>query len=227
MLFRVRITEPESRYFMRQILQALGYLRQRLVMHRDVKPGNILLNYETGTGKNDCGKLVAKLCDFGLAAQLSSAGEKRYSANGSPNFVSPECLAADTVEGEGQSFPVDIWASGCILYAMLIGRPPFETDDASKTYTRIRNGLFHFPQSRPISAEAAGLIKSMLRRDPECRPTPFQCLDHSFFASFTPESLNVSCLTSPPDFSDTDAFICDVAERRDKATESLPKKRVL
>lgn len=77
--------------------------------------------------------LELKIGDFGLAARIEAMGEKKKTICGTPNYIAPEIL-----EGGGHSYEVDIWSLGAILYALLYGRPPFETSDVKKTYKRIK-----------------------------------------------------------------------------------------
>ena len=67
---------------------------------------------------------------------------------GTPNFLAPEIL---DMEGEGHSYEVDIWALGVILYAMLVGTPPFEGKDVQSTYGRIKGVRYNFPDSSRLS----------------------------------------------------------------------------
>ena len=63
-----------------------------------------------------------KIGDFGLATTVDE-GERKRTLCGTPNYIAPEVL-----EKRGHSFEVDIWAIGCILYTLLFGKPPFETE---------------------------------------------------------------------------------------------------
>jgi polo-like kinase 1 len=68
-----------------------------------------------------------------LAAKLEIEGEKRKTVCGTPNYIAPEVLDSKL----GHSYEVDIWALGVIIYAMICGRPPFETPEVKQTYKKI------------------------------------------------------------------------------------------
>ena len=97
---------------------------------------------------------------------------------GTPNYIAPEIL-----EGKqgGHSYEVDIWSFGVILYAMIIGKPPFETSEIKQTYKRIRSIQYTFPDNVAISDDAKDLIKQILVLDPLRRPGIDEILNHNFF----------------------------------------------
>ena len=75
-----------------------------------------------------------KIGDLGLASKVEFVGEKKRTICGTPNYIAPEIL-----EGKGgHSYEVDIWSLGVILYTLVIGRPPFETNDVQDTYRKIK-----------------------------------------------------------------------------------------
>lgn len=117
------ITEPETRYYMKQLINGVSYLHQKNIIHRDLKLGNLFLNDD----------LHVKIGDFGLAAIVEHEGERKKTLCGTPNYIAPEIL-----QKKGHSFEVDIWSVGCIMYTLLIGRPPFESHTVKDTYIRIK-----------------------------------------------------------------------------------------
>lgn len=121
---RHTITEPEMRYYMKQILSGVHYLHQNKIIHRDLKLGNLFLNDD----------LQVKIGDFGLATRITYDGEEKKTLCGTPNYIAPEILTK-----RGHSYEVDIWSIGCIMYTLLAGKPPFETSTLKETYNKIKN----------------------------------------------------------------------------------------
>ena len=118
---RRRFTEPESRFFMIQLIGACHYMHSHQVIHRDLKLGNLFLDHE----------MNVKVGDFGLAALIENPGERKKTICGTPNYIAPEVLF-DTANGH--SFEVDTWSIGVILYTLVIGRPPFQTKEVKTIY---------------------------------------------------------------------------------------------
>ncbi|KAK9448082.1 kinase-like domain-containing protein [Limtongia smithiae] len=182
---RKRFTETETRFFLIQILGAVKYMHSRKVIHRDLKLGNIFLDQD----------MNIKIGDFGLAALLISQTDRKKTICGTPNYIAPEILFN---KEDGHSFEVDLWSVGIILYAMLIGKPPFQSKDVNLIYKRIRANDYEFPKDVQISDEARDLIKSLLNNDPSARPSLDQIVQHPFFDGDVPASLPASCLNGVP-----------------------------
>merc|ERR1719189_1818190 len=181
---RKAITEPETRYFMKQILLGVNYLHEKKIIHRDLKLGNIFLNEE----------MEIKIGDFGLATKESYDGERKRTLCGTPNYIAPEVLTK-----KGHSYEVDIWSIGCILFTLLVGKPPFETQTLKETYKRIRANEYHVPSR--IGLQAKNLIRQLLQDDPLKRPSVAKILQDEFLTQgYMPSRLPTSCLTMAPRF---------------------------
>uniref|UniRef100_A0A8C6VU02 Serine/threonine-protein kinase PLK n=1 Tax=Nothobranchius furzeri TaxID=105023 RepID=A0A8C6VU02_NOTFU len=178
------LTEPEVRYYLRQIVSGLKYLHEQEILHRDLKLGNFFVS----------DTMELKVGDFGLAAKLEPAGNRRKTICGTPNYLSPEVL-----NKQGHGCESDIWALGCVMYTMLLGRPPFETTNLKETYRCIREARYSLPSS--LSLQAKQLIANLLAKIPGDRPDLDHILRHDFFTQgFSPERLPPSCCHSAPDF---------------------------
>ncbi|CAF4432273.1 unnamed protein product, partial [Adineta steineri] len=79
---------------------------------------------------------------------------------GTPNYIAPE-----VINKKGHSYEVDVWSLGCILYTLLLGKPPFETSSLKDTYSKIRKNDYLIPENR-ISREVVLLIQRCLRHEP-------------------------------------------------------------
>jgi polo-like kinase 1 len=140
-----------------------------------------------------------KLGDFGLAAKLEFDGERKRTICGTPNYIAPEIL-----EGKnGHSYEVDIWSLGVIIYALLIGKPPYETPDVKTTYKKIKANSYSFPEHVPISDAAKSLIQKILVLDPAARPSLDEIMEHPFLnnGGTIPKLLPLSTLACPPSAS--------------------------
>jgi polo-like kinase 1 len=84
---------------------------------------------------------------------------------GTPNYIAPEILDGK----DGHSYEVDVWSLGCIFYTLLIGKPPFETDNIKTTYKKIKMNDYKVPSTSLISDDARDLIKAMLANEPSHR----------------------------------------------------------
>ncbi|KAL4225442.1 Serine/threonine-protein kinase plk1 [Mactra antiquata] len=181
---RKAITEPEARYFVRQVVSACQYLHGRNIIHRDLKLGNLFINDD----------MDVKVGDFGLATRVDYNGERKRTLCGTPNYIAPEVLGK-----KGHSFEVDVWSLGCILFTLLVGKPPFETSNLKDTYTRIKKNEYHIPSR--LSLCSRNLIQKLLRSDPSQRPNMDTILEDEFFTSgYLPSRLPTSCLTMAPRF---------------------------
>uniref|UniRef100_A0A8C2ADZ3 Serine/threonine-protein kinase PLK n=1 Tax=Cyprinus carpio TaxID=7962 RepID=A0A8C2ADZ3_CYPCA len=178
------LTEPEVRYYLKQTVSALKYLHDLEILHRDLKLGNLFVN----------DSMELKVGDFGLAAKLEPVSNRRKTICGTPNYLSPEVL-----NKQGHGWESDVWALGCVMYTMLLGKPPFETTNLKETYRCIREARYTIPTS--LSLPAKQLISGMLAQNPVDRPHLDDIIRHEFFTQgFMPETLPVSCCHSAPDF---------------------------
>ncbi|XP_032992642.1 serine/threonine-protein kinase PLK2-like isoform X3 [Lacerta agilis] len=181
---RKTLTEPEVRFYLKQVIAGLQYLHQQGIIHRDLKLSNFFI---TKT-------MQVKIGDLGLATREEQASRRRGVVCGTPNYLAPEVIAK-----KGHSFKSDVWALGCIMYTALTGCSPFEITHKQEMYRCIREG--RYPTPSRLSPSARGLIAKLLAPNPESRPTLEETLAHEFFTQgFTPTQLPSRACHSAPLF---------------------------
>jgi serine/threonine-protein kinase len=139
---RPRLPVVEAIGITTQVADGLAYAHERGVVHRDIKPGNIMI---LGSG-------LAKIMDFGIARlRASDVRTKTGVLLGSPKYMSPE-----QVLGEGADGRSDVFSLGVVLYEMLVGATPFSGDTVSNLMYQIATATPH-PPSR-INAEVPPML---------------------------------------------------------------------
>ncbi|MBN3299780.1 NEK8 kinase, partial [Amia calva] len=149
-------------HFFAQILLALYHVHNKLILHRDLKTQNILL---------DKHQMIVKIGDFGISKILVSKS-KAYTVVGTPCYISPELC-----EGKPYNQKSDIWALGCVLYELASLKRAFEAANLPALVLKIMSGTFA-PISDRYSPELRQLILNMLNLDPSKRPQLNEIMAH-------------------------------------------------
>jgi serine/threonine-protein kinase len=152
------IPVAEAATVMAQVCDALAAAHAAGVVHRDIKPGNILL----GPGR------TVKVCDFGIARLLdATALTATHVAVGTSSYMSPEQVAGRPLDGRA-----DLYAVGCVLFRMLTGTAPFVGDSAfNVAYQQLHNQPPTVRSRRAdIPEELDRLVGRLLAKDPARRP---------------------------------------------------------
>ena len=149
-----RLAPREAVGYFQQIIMAINYCHRFNIAHRDLKPENLLLDRD----KN------IKVADFGMAV-WQGAGHMLNTACGSPHYAAPEVIKGEAYDGTA----ADIWSCGVILYALLVGRLPFDDEDLPVLLEKVKAGKFSIPHD--VDARAQNLIRRMLEKDVNRRIT--------------------------------------------------------
>ncbi|GDX78721.1 hypothetical protein LBMAG42_05320 [Deltaproteobacteria bacterium] len=149
----------------RGILAGVSRAHRAGLVHRDLKPGNVLLDSADGM-------VIPKVADFGLAKILADDGDhsktRAGSAMGTPQFMAPEQIrSAKDVDPRA-----DIFALGCILYVLVCGSLPFDDADLLALYNKIASGRYQPPEAvvPGLDPAVAAAIHACLQVDRENRP---------------------------------------------------------
>lgn len=170
MKYQKRFTEAATRGYLNQICLGVQYIHSVGILHRDLKLGNMFLT------DND----VVKIGDFGLATHVDDVTSSTLC--GTPNYIAPEVLLK-----KDHGVEADIWAMGCMTYAMLVGKPPFETSSLDSTYNKIATNDFTLPEF--MSDSARSFICQLLDPEPKRRgnlnplPNGSNLLNHTFLTT--------------------------------------------
>ena len=173
------LNEPETRKILKDVISGLFYIHNRKIIHYDLKLENFIIGSD--------GKV--KIADFGLSTLLKKEqGKKNSYICGTPNYISPEILLK---KDNGCSFSSDIWSIGIAAFIMLTGKAPFSASTTDAIYENIKNCQFTFPTDINLSYEAKDFIKSILKFDPNKRPTAYDLLKHPFIKKHDSEPIQL------------------------------------
>lgn len=174
---------PEKRFpiwqahgYFCQLVEGLEYLHSKGVIHKDIKPGNLLITQDE----------VLKITDLGVAEALGTFAQDDTcrTSQGSPAFQPPEIAnGLDTFPG----FKVDVWSAGVTLYNMTTSLYPFEGDNIYKLFENIGKGEFTIPDS--VDSLMADLLRGMLMYHAADRFSIQQIRQHDWYKKKHPRTL--------------------------------------
>ena len=150
-----KVSEKLARKYFRQLIEGLEYVHEILkVVHRDIKPQNILFD------AND----DLKISDFGSAQYLQLGRDELTSSAGTYAFMAPELHSGSKVfKGK----PTDFWAAGITLYYMMEGKTPFNSKKITDLANEVKNLKIVFPAH--FSDNLKELLNKILDKDPDTR----------------------------------------------------------
>ncbi|KAJ0414675.1 Serine/threonine-protein kinase atg1 [Aspergillus carlsbadensis] len=176
------LNEVLVRHFLKQLTSALKFLRDRNLIHRDIKPQNLLLCPAPSSPRNEKTQVptfkgsvdsftpatgleslpLLKIADFGFARSLPSTSLAETLC-GSPLYMAPEILRYEKYDAKA-----DLWSVGTVLYEMVVGKPPFRASNHVELLQRIEtaNDKISFPSELTVSDDVKALIRRLLKRSP-------------------------------------------------------------
>ncbi|XP_062091497.1 serine/threonine-protein kinase TIO isoform X1 [Humulus lupulus] len=157
------LPEEQVQAIAKQLVRALHYLHSNRIIHRDMKPQNILI----GAGS------VIKLCDFGFARAMSTNTVVLRSIKGTPLYMAPEL-----VREQPYNHTADLWSLGVILYELFVGQPPFYTNSVYALIRHIVKDPVKYPDN--MSPNFRSFLKGLLNKVPQNRLTWPSLLEHPF-----------------------------------------------
>ena len=166
-----------------QIGEGLRYMHEQNMVHRDIKPDNMLCFSET----------YFVLSDFSVSTVLESDNQLLEDTKGSPAFLSPEECSGELCEAK----PCDVWAYGVSLYSAVFGMLPFNlAEGQGRTMAntilvvteKLENESLQFPKKLPdgLDDSVVDLLKKVLQKDPKKRPTFAEIVKHKYFKDAWP-----------------------------------------
>lgn len=157
-------------HFLKQLVSALEFLRNKSLVHRDIKPQNLLLcpplhskqEFKDGGFVGLWELPLLKIADFGFARFLPSTSMAETLC-GSPLYMAPEILRYEKYNAKA-----DLWSVGAVLYEMTVGKPPFRADNHVQLLKNIEksNDRIKFPSAAQVPESLKRLIRSLLKYNP-------------------------------------------------------------
>nr|XP_061791669.1 serine/threonine-protein kinase 10-like [Nerophis lumbriciformis] len=170
------LTEPQIKVVCRQTLQALVYLHDIKIIHRDLKAGNILLTLDGDV----------KLADFGVSARNTKTMQRRDSFIGTPYWMAPEVVMCETSKDRPYDYKADIWSLGVTLIELAQIEPPNHEMNPMRVLLKIaKSDPPTLMQPSRWSSEFNDFLKRCLDKNVDNRWSAAQLLQHSFVSSVT------------------------------------------
>jgi len=178
-------SERAASSIIKQILEAVDYLHKGGVVHRDLKPDNLLT-----ANTSDNNNIHIYVCDFGLS-RLFEGVQEFTTFCGSPEYVAPEILSQVPYGKE-----VDLWSIGVIAYILLTGFLPFSDKVPDVLVQKIQNVDYNWSGCPPVSSSAKHFVNSLLKKDPKQRLPTEKALTHPWVLGRNVKDDNASEIVS-------------------------------
>ncbi|NXE88456.1 SLK kinase, partial [Menura novaehollandiae] len=165
------LTEPQIKVVCRQTLEALNYLHENKIIHRDLKAGNILFTLDGDI----------KLADFGVSAKNTRTIQRRDSFIGTPYWMAPEVVMCETSKDRPYDYKADIWSLGITLIEMAQIEPPHHELNPMRVLLKIaKSDPPTLAQPSKWSSDFKDFLKKCLEKNVDARWSATQLLQHPF-----------------------------------------------
>ncbi|CAI4229376.1 unnamed protein product [Auanema sp. JU1783] len=165
------LTEPQIRCIAKSVNNALIFLHDNLVIHRDLKAGNILITHDA----------VIKLADFGVSAKLKHENEKRDTFIGTPYWMAPEVMMCETFKDQPYSTVSDIWSFGITLIEMAQMEPPHSNLSPMRVLIKVQKSEPPtLEKADSFSADFSDFLTKCLKKNPNERLDAKALQSHPF-----------------------------------------------
>ncbi|CAI0469846.1 unnamed protein product [Linum tenue] len=196
-----KVPELVARHFMRQLAAGLQVLQEKHLIHRDLKPQNLLLSSHEETP-------LLKIGDFGFARSLTH-NELAKTLCGSPLYMAPEIIQNKKYDAKA-----DLWSVGAILFQLVTGRPPFQGNSQFQLFQNILMSTeLQFPEGalEKLHPNCVDLCRSLLRKNPVERLTFLEFFNHKFLVEprLAVETEQCSLLSLPKQVVEQSHSSCD------------------
>uniref|UniRef100_A0A5K3EPU1 Protein kinase domain-containing protein n=3 Tax=Mesocestoides corti TaxID=53468 RepID=A0A5K3EPU1_MESCO len=170
------LTEPQIKFISREVICGLEFLHRNLIIHRDLKAGNILI-----TLNNEI-----RLADFGVSARMESESQKRTTFIGTPYWMAPEVIACETFKDNPYDMAADVWSFGITLIEFGEMLPPYNDLNPTRVLLKItKSEPPKFSRPKDWSPSLNNLVRRCLQKSPEQRPTMADLMSDPFVADVT------------------------------------------
>lgn len=168
-------------FIIRKLLEGLAYLAERNILHRDIKPDNLIFKHDNVPSLQNQVKIV----DFGLAVHDDNEDYYHYRC-GTPGFIAPEVMNMDSDDPEKYGTKCDVYSAGVVLFCLLTGKNPFDKQGENLCELN-KLGEVDFDQFSALKEcpkEILELLKQMLKKNPENRISASEALLSPVFEKF-------------------------------------------
>ncbi|XP_053889654.1 STE20-like serine/threonine-protein kinase isoform X2 [Malaclemys terrapin pileata] len=165
------LTEPQIKVVCKQTLEALNYLHENKIIHRDLKAGNILFTLDGDI----------KLADFGVSAKNTRTIQRRDSFIGTPYWMAPEVVMCETSKDRPYDYKADVWSLGITLIEMAQVEPPHHELNPMRVLLKIaKSDPPTLAQPSKWSSDFKDFLRKCLEKNVDARWNTAQLLQHPF-----------------------------------------------